>query len=930
MSECNSKAAKNSEKQNSKYTPNAINRTTSETIRYVDCEPVGSSVPVPPSQRQKKSSFQITSVVTAARMSNDGGEDSADDLDESHTEDISDVIDNSRVTDFENETPSYSEDTFSKDDVFFNQSSTSLGTAPVIPTSSQYGLAIVSNDTSINNQSTGNDININDTNNVINITNVKNTENDLGRETTHVTRNERFKVVKIESTEPFKRGRWQCMDYLDHTMVHHHPPQQNVISMKNEVSENQNQASHMQNSYQGTDGGIPVNDIHEEMESQNPSHQAVQNNIQNSVSPGQSVHNLQINISSKPNPSNSIVSQNINQQQIMQAQAQAQAQGQSLSHPTVPMQQNVQQTQSLPHQQMQQVINQTNFQQQNTTQQPNISNPSSHPIQNMPTQINPSQQIASAQQISQQQQQQQQQPQQQPHPQMNQAQNNIQQQQQQQQQIQMQQIQQQMMQQNSNISQAQINHNMQQYYPPGNQTSILANQQQILSGQQVVQGGPALINQQGHLQQPGITHVTQTTQQIHQGQNMMNMGQQMGHTIQQYSNQPIPVQMQQQMQQNYNQQMVQNQMQQVPTPNTSIGGYVMSNAIQSQQISQAGQLMQGQPIQPQNPNPSIQQGSSIPNQMPQLMQQSGQMIQGGPMLQQPQQTVLTGAPSGTALQGQQILQQQNYQNYSTAQANVGMNVSGTPSSNQPINYSNAGNVNVANAQNQGITYSTAPVSMNQVNQTMGYSSQTGTTQNPVIPYTNTTINQQMSYTNQNVNMNQNLPPTGQSTAVAATGQQGLQSTTLNQSTLGSSGMQSQNVVNQIPNQMNQTMSSNQTVMQGSGVLGQTQIQQSQIGGQSQVLQNQNPNMLVTNQSVMTQGQSQRNQNVNQMNKIVSDLGQSVTNLNLPMTVIEGGGLEGVRGNQPFGVDLQGSVTLLESLVEVTGNGEQFVPNDDER
>jgi len=27
----------------------------------------------------------------------------------------------------------------------------------------------------------------------------------------------RFKVVKIESTEPFKKGRWTCMDYFDHT-----------------------------------------------------------------------------------------------------------------------------------------------------------------------------------------------------------------------------------------------------------------------------------------------------------------------------------------------------------------------------------------------------------------------------------------------------------------------------------------------------------------------------------------------------------------------------------------------------------------------------------------------------------------------------------------------------------------------------------------
>lgn len=161
--------------------------------------------------RQKKSSFQITSV-TATRMSNDGGDDSADDLDESHTDDIS------RVTEGENETPSFSEDTFSKDDVFFNPGSTSLGSAPVIPTSSQYGLAIVpTHDAPAPGP---------DAVDVINIGNVKTEASDP-----HVTtRNERFKVVKIESTEPFKRGRWQCMDYLDHSGYDEesHPGEQSI------------------------------------------------------------------------------------------------------------------------------------------------------------------------------------------------------------------------------------------------------------------------------------------------------------------------------------------------------------------------------------------------------------------------------------------------------------------------------------------------------------------------------------------------------------------------------------------------------------------------------------------------------------------------------------------------------------------------------
>lgn len=904
MSEAASKVAKNGER-GSKYA-NSISRTTSETLRVTDVD-VGSSSQIPASQRQKKSSFQITSVVTATRMSNDGGEDSADDLDESHTEDISDVVDNSRVTDLENETPSYSEDTFSKDDVFFNPSSTSFGTAPVIPTSSQYGLAIVSaNDPNSINQSNANEININDSSNVINITNVKNAENELGRETTHVTRNERFKVVKIESTEPFKRGRWQCMDYLDHTMLHHHP-QQTVINIKNEVSDAQNPL--VQNSYPGQEG---VNDTHEEVENfNNPSHATnMQNSLQNSVSPGQSVHNLQISIP-KANPTNTIPNQNINQQQIIQSQAQ------SMSHTTVPMQQNVQQTQSLPHQQMQQVISQANYQQQNSTQPQNMQSQSQqHQIQNMPSQINQTQQIPQPQQMSQPQQ----------HPQMSQPQQQQPQPPQQQQHLQLQQIQQQMMQGNS-MPQAPINHNLQQYYPAGNQTSILANQNQMMQNQQVVQGGPAMLGQQGHMPQANINHVTQAAQ-IHQGQNMMNMGQQIGHPIQQYQNQALPVQMQQQLQQNYNQQLVQNQMQQVPAQNPSMGGYVMpTNAIQNQQISQTSQILQNQQMQQQNPSQAIQQTTSMGSQMSQLMQQSGQIIQGGQIIPQPQQTVLPGGPSNTTMQGQQMLQPQNYQNFTQTQQNVGM---GTPSSNQPISYSSAGTASAApNNQNQAITYSTAPVSVNPVNQAMGYNSQTGTSQTPVIPFTNTNLNQQITYSTPSVNMNQNVTQTGQS---GGTGQQGMQNTQLAQSSIASATMQSQNVVSQMTNQINQTIPTSQTVMQSSGVLGQTQIQQSQMG-QNQVIQNQTSNMLVSNQSVLTQPQQgQISQNVTQIGKIVSaaEITQNPSNLNLPMTVLEGSGLDSVRGNQPFAMDLPGSVALLESLVEVTASGEQFVPNDDER
>ncbi|XP_014481202.1 PREDICTED: protein bunched, class 2/F/G isoform [Dinoponera quadriceps] len=211
---------------------NPVHRTTTETIRLGEIDKLHQPVSlISPSNvtagsqcnRKKTSSFQITSVTVGCRMSNDAGEDSNDDLDESHTEDNS--VEHSRITDIDIETPSYSEDTFSKEDVFFNTSNAALSTAPVIPTSSQYGLAIVpseggnvSNSVNDSNISTLDITSVTD-NNIINLlsSNVKQ-DADL-REVHSHGRNERFKVVKIESTEPFKRGRWTCMDYLDHTSV---------------------------------------------------------------------------------------------------------------------------------------------------------------------------------------------------------------------------------------------------------------------------------------------------------------------------------------------------------------------------------------------------------------------------------------------------------------------------------------------------------------------------------------------------------------------------------------------------------------------------------------------------------------------------------------------------------------------------------------
>lgn len=179
--------------------------------------------------KPKPSSYQITSITVGTRTSAD--DDSADDLDESHTTD-----ENSRVTDMENETPSYSEDTYSKDDVF--AAAYAHGMVPIIQKSADLSNCVNNNVNNTNNNNINSSLNNNNNNN----NNAGNSGNGGGgggggnggakkmsagevrvSVATTVDKNkgveikgsERFKVVKIESIEPFKRGRWTCMDYLD-------------------------------------------------------------------------------------------------------------------------------------------------------------------------------------------------------------------------------------------------------------------------------------------------------------------------------------------------------------------------------------------------------------------------------------------------------------------------------------------------------------------------------------------------------------------------------------------------------------------------------------------------------------------------------------------------------------------------------------------
>ncbi|CAG9862207.1 unnamed protein product [Phyllotreta striolata] len=76
----------------------------------------------------------------------------------------------------------------------------------VIPTSAQYGVAIISTNELASDTVTPPTGTVTDT-----------TAKPADDKEFHSTpsRNDRFKVVKIASLEPFKRGRWKCMDYVD-------------------------------------------------------------------------------------------------------------------------------------------------------------------------------------------------------------------------------------------------------------------------------------------------------------------------------------------------------------------------------------------------------------------------------------------------------------------------------------------------------------------------------------------------------------------------------------------------------------------------------------------------------------------------------------------------------------------------------------------
>lgn len=156
----------------------------------------------------KKTSFEITSITEPNNDDNDEDSPDTDSLVHDHRSD------NRHDVELQN---------YADNMVVYNTSNDLGSSAPVIPTSSQYGLAIVDNSDS------GHSLNSTKNDDVHNAdANSQKSECDLNG-LQNKNRNERFKVVKIESTEPFKRGRWVCMDFLDHSMNQQQPGNNKII-----------------------------------------------------------------------------------------------------------------------------------------------------------------------------------------------------------------------------------------------------------------------------------------------------------------------------------------------------------------------------------------------------------------------------------------------------------------------------------------------------------------------------------------------------------------------------------------------------------------------------------------------------------------------------------------------------------------------------
>ncbi|GAB6021201.1 hypothetical protein CHUAL_003824 [Chamberlinius hualienensis] len=175
-------------------------------------QPVSSNSNTGSTRKKTGSSFQITSVTDGSRLSNDGGDDSADDLDESHTDDLSSEmgVDASK-TDYDYS----SSDAFSsiKDDpLALNQYQQQLHHPQTIvsTTTTTPQISLFTSTNSDNTAATTTAANVS-----VTVVESPATVPMSVVQNPDIQWQNRFRVVKIESSEPFRRGRWLCMDFLD-------------------------------------------------------------------------------------------------------------------------------------------------------------------------------------------------------------------------------------------------------------------------------------------------------------------------------------------------------------------------------------------------------------------------------------------------------------------------------------------------------------------------------------------------------------------------------------------------------------------------------------------------------------------------------------------------------------------------------------------
>lgn len=151
---------------------NYINKTTSETLRLTDQLHPNQVGPSSTVDIKKTSSFQITSVRVSSSISNDGEDDSCGEVDDTQTE------------------PS---EVGSHNQIDVEEDIETGGDVPSVMYVSNVPVSLAQQQ--VNEGSA-----------------LKLEDKDHGLQ-------RRFRVVKIESAEPFKRGRWLCMDFLDQPSI---------------------------------------------------------------------------------------------------------------------------------------------------------------------------------------------------------------------------------------------------------------------------------------------------------------------------------------------------------------------------------------------------------------------------------------------------------------------------------------------------------------------------------------------------------------------------------------------------------------------------------------------------------------------------------------------------------------------------------------